>query len=148
MDNKDILAVVEKYRTYFDLWNADVAIGITGEKIFYVLGENHEMELFTKFETAEQLEQLILGTLAENMTVMMEGISDSLALQFHNAFEATCGKDYYTRDVTEYLSLLAKEFAMIRKELKEWSNMIEMTFKPLKALGIDFELDDEEDEDL
>lgn len=147
MDNKDILAVVEKYRTYFDLWNADVAIGITGEKIFYVLGENQGMELFTKFETAEQLEQIILGTLAENMTVMMEGISDSLAVQFHNAFETSCSKDYYTRDVTEYLSLLAKEFTIIRKELKSWSNMIEMTFEPLKALGIDFNLDDAQDID-
>lgn len=143
MDNKDILAVVEKYRTYFDLWNADVAIGITGEKIFYVLGENHEMELFTKFQTAEELEKLILGTLAENMTVMMEGISDSLALQFHNAFETSCDKDYYTRDVTEYLSLLAKEFAIIRKELKSWSDMVDMTFKPLKSLGIDFDLENE-----
>ena len=143
MDNKDILAVIEKYKTYFELWNADVALGVTKENIFYIFDENHEIELFTTFQTAEQLEQLILGTIAENMTIMMEGISDSLAHQFHNAVETSCSKNFYGRDVTEYLPLLAKECSIIREELKEWSRMIKLTFEPLKALGID--LDSKED---
>ncbi len=65
-EHQEILAMVEKYKTYFDLWDADVAIGLTGKNIFYVL-EDQEVNLFASFRTAEELEKLILGTIAREL---------------------------------------------------------------------------------
>ena len=138
MNKQEILTVMEKYKVYFEMWDADVAIGITGDKIFYVLNENNEIELFTKFQTADELERIILGTLAENITVMMTSITDELNLQFT---KASMDAVKTPSEVTEYLPLLAKDFAIIRKTVKEWSHMIEMTFKPLKDLGFQLEED-------
>ena len=65
MGRKDILAVIEKYKVYFELWNVGIAEGVKGGNVIYVVNENNEVELFMTFKTSQQLEAIILGTLAE-----------------------------------------------------------------------------------
>lgn len=134
MERKDILAVVEKYKVYFELWNVGIAEGVKGDNVFYVINENDEVELFMTFKTSQQLEAIILGTLAENMTCMLSCIPENLYLRFRE-LEIKAAKEHY--DVTDYFPLLLDELACIREEFKEWSQMMEVTFKPLKALECD-----------
>lgn len=77
-----ILRMVEKYRDYFREWNADVAFGVNGRNIFYVLAGEKEMETFVFFQTAEQLEKIILGTLAENLDVILGAGIDEVNVGF------------------------------------------------------------------
>lgn len=46
MEKEKILQVMEKYRDYFNEWDADVAFGVKGKNIFYVLNSRKEFETF------------------------------------------------------------------------------------------------------
>lgn len=136
MEHQDILATIDKYKDYFEQWNAGVAIGLKGDHVFYVMDEFDKVELFTTFKTAERLESLILGTLAENASCILEGMADSISMQFSQLSTGDLEED---KDVTDFIPLLAKEFSLIRKEYKQWSHMIEVTFKALENLGVDLD---------
>lgn len=131
MERKDILAVIDRYGEYFRLWDAGIAEGIIGGNIFYVKNNNGEVETLMTFETGKQLENIILGTLAENMTCMLESIPDSLSLRFRN-LEMKAARDHH--DVTDYLPLLIEELSLIREEFREWQEMLGMTLKPAISL--------------
>ena len=73
---------MEKYRDYFKEWNADVAFGTNKSNIFYVLAPRNEFEAFLFFQTAEQLERIILGTIAENVEIIMEAGIDEIFIGF------------------------------------------------------------------
>lgn len=60
-EKEKILQIVEKYRDYFNEWDADVALGVNGKHIFYVLASRKEFETFLFFQTADQLEKIITG---------------------------------------------------------------------------------------
>ena len=82
MEKEKILQVVEKYRDYFNEWDADVAFGVHGKNIFYVLASGKEFEAFLFFRTADQLERIILGTIAENLDVVMDAGIDEVYVGF------------------------------------------------------------------
>lgn len=46
MEKEKILQVMEKYRDYFNEWNADVAFGVHRKNIFYVPASDDEFETF------------------------------------------------------------------------------------------------------
>ncbi len=63
-----IMAVAGKYSDYFNEWHSDIAIGRKGPNFFYVYNDKyHYFEVFEEFTAAEELEKLIIGTMAENM---------------------------------------------------------------------------------
>ena len=78
MEKEKILQVMEKYRDYFNEWDADVAFGVNGRNIFYVLASGEEFETFLFFQTADQLEKVILGTIAENLDVILEQLAPTM----------------------------------------------------------------------
>lgn len=116
METKDIQEVIEKYKLNFELWNVGIAEGVKGDNVFYVVNENNEVELFMTFKTSQQLEAIILGTLAENLTCMLSCIPENLYMRFKE-LEVKAAKDHY--DVTDYLPLLLDECACIHEEFKE-----------------------------
>lgn len=128
---QDILNVIEKYKKYFELWKADVAIGTKGDYLFYVLDGADELELLMFFKTAAELEKIILGTLAENMTFVIESITDEMSIEIPKLSQAALKQH---DDITDYLPLLAAQFSFIRKEIENWSDMIELTFKTLEGI--------------
>ncbi len=73
---------MEKYRDYFKEWNADVAFDTNKSNIFYVLAPRNEFEAFLFFQTAEQLERIILGTIAENVEIIMEAGIEEISIGF------------------------------------------------------------------
>ena len=44
MEKEKILQVMEKYRDYFNEWDADVAFGVNGKNIFYVLASRESLK--------------------------------------------------------------------------------------------------------
>ena len=82
MEKEEILQVMEKYKDYFNEWDADVAFGVNGKNIFYVLASRREFETFLFFRTADQLEKIILGTVAENLDVILGAGIDEVNVGF------------------------------------------------------------------
>ena len=82
VERDKILQVMEKYRDYFKEWNADVAFGTNKSNIFYVLAPRNEFETFLFFQTADQLERIILGTIAENVEIIMEAGIEEISIGF------------------------------------------------------------------
>ena len=128
-----ILRMVEKYRDYFREWNADVAFGVNGRNIFYVLAGEKEMETFVFFQTAEQLEKIILGTLAENLDVILGAGIDEVNVGFTT--ENADGKNY--KSIEYYLPILTQKLDVLCKAGKNWSYMLRETFNFLKNVCTD-----------
>lgn len=96
---KEALEMAERYRDYFSERDADIALGRSGTHFFYVYDKEHGyFEVFHTFYTAAELEELILGTLAEDLECMNAVMAENL----HERFDLT--------DVNETLDNYAPRF--------------------------------------
>lgn len=76
---KEALEMAERYRNYFSERDADIALGRSGTHFFYVYDKEHGyFEVFHTFRTAAELEELILGTLAEDLECMNAVMAENL----------------------------------------------------------------------
>ncbi|MCM1375204.1 MAG: hypothetical protein NC305_04975 [Lachnospiraceae bacterium] len=123
-----ILQVMEKYQDYFKEWNADVAFGVNKRNIFYVLAPRNEFETFLFFQTADQLEKIILGTIAENVEIIMEAGMEEIA----TGFSADKMDGEYGKSIEHYLPGLVHKLDVISKAGENWQNMMTVTFNSLK----------------
>lgn len=127
-EKEKILQIVEKYRDYFNEWDADVALGVNGKHIFYVLASRKEFETFLFFQTADQLEKIILGTLAENLDIILDAGIDEIFM----GFTADNVDEKSEKSIENYLPLLVKRLDVLCKAEKNWFNMMQKTFNSLK----------------
>lgn len=128
VEKEKILQVMEKYRDYFKEWNADVAFGVNKRNIFYVLASNREFETFLFFQTADQLEKIILGTIADNVEIIMEAGIEEISMGFSvDELEGEYGKS-----IEHYLPGLVHKLDVISKAGENWYNMMTVTFNSLK----------------
>lgn len=127
-EQEKILQVMEKYRDYFNEWDADVALGINGKHIFYVLASRKEFETFLFFQTADQLEKIILGTVAENLDVILDAGIDEV----HVGFSAEDVDEKSEKSIENYLPLLVRKLDVLCRAEKNWFNMMQKTFNSLK----------------
>ena len=123
-----ILQVMEKYQDYFKEWNADVAFGVNKRNIFYVLASNREFETFLFFQTANQLEKIILGTIADNVEIIMEAGIEEISM----GFSADEMEGEYGRSIEHYLPGLVHKLDIISKAGENWHKMMTVTFNSLK----------------
>ncbi len=128
VERDKILQVMEKYRDYFKEWNADVAFGTNKRNIFYVLASNREFETFLFFQTADQLEKIILGTIAENVEIIMEAGMEEISV----GFSADKMDGEYGKSIEHYLPGLVHKLDVICKTGENWQNMMTVTFNSLK----------------
>lgn len=128
MEKEKILQVMEKYRDYFNEWNVDVAFGVHKKNIFYVLTSEDEFETFLFFQTADQLEKIILGTVAENVVIIMEAGIEEICMGF--TVDKMDGK--YGKSIEQYLPELVQKLDVICKAAENWHNMMAVTFNSLK----------------
>lgn len=127
-EKEKILQIVKKYKDYFNEWDADVALGVNGKHIFYVLASRKEFETFLFFQTANQLEKIILGTLAENLDIILDAGIDEIFM----GFTADDVDEKSEKSIENYLPLLVKRLDVLCKAEKNWSNMLQKTFNSLK----------------
>lgn len=133
LERKKILQVMEKYSDYFREWNADVALGVNKGNVFYVLASEREFETFLFFQTADQLEKIILGTIAENVEIILEAGMEEISMGFSaNEMEGEYGKS-----IEHYLPELVHKLDVIRKAGEHWQNMMTVTFNFLKNVCTD-----------
>ena len=65
-----------------------------GDNVFYVKDENNIEELFMVFWSSQELQTIILGTLARNITCMITRIPKSLCMKF-DELEAEAVKEHH-----------------------------------------------------
>lgn len=133
MEKEKILQVMEKYRDYFNEWDADVAFGVNGKNIFYVLASRREFETFLFFRTADQLEKIILGTIAENLDVILGAGIDEVNV----GFSAEDVDEKSDKSIEHYLPVLAQKLDVLCRAEKNWSHMLQMTFNSIKNVCAD-----------
>ena len=133
MEKEKILQVMEKYRDYFNEWNADVAFGVHRKIIFYVPASEDEFEIFMFFQTADQLEKIILGTIAENVVIIMEAGIEEISM----GFSADKMDGEYGKSIEHYLPELVQKLDVICKAAENWHNMMAVTFNSLKNICVD-----------
>ena len=133
MEKEEILQVMEKYRDYFNEWDADVAFGVNGKNIFYVLASRSEFETFLFFRTADQLEKVILGTIAENLDVILGAGIDEVNV----GFSAEDVDEKSDKSIEHYLPVLVQKLDVLCRAEKNWSHMLQVTFNSIKNVCSD-----------
>ena len=133
MEKEKILQVMEKYRDYFKEWNADVAFGTNKSNIFYVLASNREFETFLFFQTADQLEKVILGTIAENLDVILGAGIDEVNV----GFSAGNMDEKSDKSIEYYLPVLVQKLDVLCRAGENWSHMLQVTFNSIKNVCAD-----------
>lgn len=133
MEKEKILQVMEKYRDYFNEWDADVAFGVNGKNIFYVLASRREFETFLFFQTADQLEKIILGTIAENLDVILGAGIDEVNV----GFSAEDVDEKSDKSIEHYLPVLAQKLDVLCRAEENWSHMLHVTFNSIKNVCAD-----------
>ena len=133
MEKEKILQVMEKYRDYFNEWDADVAFGVNGKNIFYVLASRKEFETFLFFRTADQLEKVIPGTIAENLDVILGAGIDEVNV----GFSAEDVDEKSDKSIEHYLPVLAQKLDVLCRAEENWSHMLQVTFNSIKNVCAD-----------
>ena len=83
---EEAMKMAERYQDYFMEHDADIALGRSGTHFFYVYDRKHGcFEVFETFHTAAELEELILGTLVENLECMNAVMAEELHAKFELA---------------------------------------------------------------
>ena len=133
VEKEKILQVMEKYGDYFNEWDADVAFGVNGKNIFYVLASRREFETFLFFRTADQLEKIILGTIAENLDVILGAGIDEVNV----GFSAEDVDEKSDKSIEHYLPVLVQKLDVLCRAEKNWSHMLQVTFNSIKNVCAD-----------
>lgn len=128
-DTEKILAMAQKYGDYFKEWNADIALGRKGPHFFYLYDEKYEcFEVFHSFETAEQLELLILGTLAEELECMNSVCTEELHFGFR---DIDINERFDEYEPKFHMHILEKQLEVMAEQSGAWMEMMAKTYKAL-----------------
>ena len=116
-----IMAVAEKYSNYFNEWHSDIAIGRKGPNFFYVYNDKyHYFEVFEEFTAAEELEKLIIGTMAENMETF-----NAVALEN----ELDINENVGNYDPEFHIYKLLRQMEIMTGQLEHWSELVAGTYR-------------------
>lgn len=133
MEQKEkILAVMDKYEEYFKEWDADVLFGNKGPHFFYLYSKQYEyFEIFHSFETPEQLELIIAGTLAEHLETMNSVCAENL----HFAFREIDVKEIINEYEPKFhMHVLEKQLEAMAEQSEKWLGMMTKTYKALSKI--------------
>ena len=122
-----IMAVAEKYSDYFNEWHSDIAMGRKGPNFFYLYDDKHRyFEVFQEFHTAEELEKLIVGTMAENL----EAFNAVAVENTHSLFdELDMNEDINSYDPDFHIYKLLRQMEIMTGQLEHWSELVAGTYR-------------------
>ena len=126
---EEALEVAERYRDYFSERDADIALGRSGTHFFYVYDKEHGyFEVFHTFQTAAELEELILGTLAEDLECMNAVMAENL----HERFDLTDINETLDNYAPRFhMHTLAEQLKAVAGEHEKWGRMMAQTYRAL-----------------
>ncbi len=126
---EEAIKMAEKYRDYFKEWDADIALGRSGTHFFYVYDKEHGcFEVFETFRTAAELEELILGTLAEDLECMNAVMAEELHARFSMTDINERLDNYEPRF---HMHTLAEQLKAVSEQCEEWGGMLAKTYRSL-----------------
>ena len=126
---EEAMKMAERYREYFKERDADIALGRSGTHFFYVYDKKHGcFEVFETFHTAAELEELILGTLAEDLECMNAVLAEELHVKFELADINERLDNYEPRF---HMHTLAEQLKAVSEQCEQWGGMLARTYKSL-----------------
>lgn len=122
-----IMAVADKYSDYFNEWHSDIAIGRKGPNFFYVYNDKyHYFDVFEEFNTAEELERLIIGTMAENMEAFNAVVLESTQKMFD---DLDINENVGNYDPDFHIYKLLRQMEIMTGQLEHWSELMAGTYR-------------------
>jgi hypothetical protein len=122
-----IMAVADKYSDYFNEWHSDIAIGRKGPNFFYVYNDQyHYFEVFEEFSTAEELERLIIGTMAENMEAFNAVALENTQKMFE---DLDINENVGNYDPDFHIYKLLRQMEIMTGQLEHWSELMAGTYR-------------------
>ena len=122
-----IMAVAEKYSDYWNEWHSDIAMGRKGPNFFYVYNDQYRyFEVFEEFSTAEELEKLIIGTMAENMETFNAVALENTQKMFENL---DINENVGSYDPDFHIYKLLRQMEIMTGQLEHWSELVAGTYR-------------------
>lgn len=126
-ETRKIMAVAEKYSDYFNEWHSDIAIGRKGPNFFYVYSDQYRyFEVFEEFSTAEELEKLIIGTMADNMETFNAVVLENTQKMFEDLDVNEKIGEY---DPESHIYDLFRQMEIMTGQLEYWSELMAGTYR-------------------
>lgn len=124
MDEKEkILRVMKKYGGYFGTEHRDVAFSTNGEYFFYAYSERYEnYEAFVRFNTAEELEKIIIGEIAEDIECVMAVATEDCYMRMQEVeneviYDGDYNFGYHVTKVAGFLEVFQKEYERFNEQI-------------------------------
>ena len=122
-----IMAAAEKYSDYFNEWHSDIVMGRKGPNFFYVYNDQYRyFEVFEEFSTAEELEKLIIGTMAENMETFNAVALENTQKMFENL---DINENVGSYDPDFHIYKLLRQMEIMTGQLEHWSELVAGTYR-------------------
>lgn len=126
-ETEKIMAVADKYSDYFNEWHSDIAIGRKGPNFFYVYNDKyHYFDVFEEFNTAEELERLIIGTMAENVEAFNAVVLESTQKMFD---DLDINENVGNYDPDFHIYKLLRQMEIMTGQLEHWSELMAGTYR-------------------
>lgn len=126
-ETEKIMAVAEKYSDYWGEWHSDIAIGRKGPNFFYVYNDKyHYFDVFEEFNTAEELDRLIIGTMAENMEAFNAVVLESTQKMFD---DLDINENVGNYDPDFHIYKLLRQMEIMTGQLEHWSELMAGTYR-------------------
>lgn len=108
--------VIEKYSDFFKNYNADVGHTLSGVWFFMEYDEQYDdYYSFIRFKTAEELEHLITGLLADDLLCIVETSTENINYSI-KSFDI---QDLPVTNYDESVIKLSKSIDVLNRELRE-----------------------------
>ena len=107
-EKQKIKKILKEFRAIFKVTDMDVAESMKGEWFFSRYNkENHYYDVIARFETAEELAEIMLGELASDILTTIDCVPEK-APSFTNFADAVEMKAYYQPQIERLMEYLGK----------------------------------------
>lgn len=131
-EKEKVLQVIEKYKEFFDGEDGiDVAISAKGEFFFYSYAkELTYFDYFIKFQTAEELERIIIGNMVNDVNCIVEPFIDELEMQTRRIDSL----NIEAYDFREEVMKLSEHLESVERVLTKNDEVFRILYRGLKAV--------------
>lgn len=133
--------VWEEYRQDQEINDRGIAMGRKGPNFFYVYNDQyHYFEVFEEFATAEELEKLIIGTMAENMETFNAVALENTQKMFD---DLDINENVGNYDPEFHIYKLLRQMEIMTGQLEHWSELMAGTYRSFANVCKDVKFDRE-----
>lgn len=132
-ENEKIEQIIQKYDSYFQNSNADVGHTSKNMWFFYDYDEAHDYyNSFIRFHSAEELEQIIIGMIADDLNLLIEIAAENT----HYALRDININDAVEKNYEDCIPKLLENMEVLNIECQKSAGKIEIIFKALSGILI------------